>query len=255
MYRWCAYCQQYQGEKAPFDDHSLTHGICTSCLASAHLGDEDALGRLQPIIEFMGAMRAMARTGHHVSVATVVQYGRGLGMRPIDLLVGILQPALYELGKLWEQGTIGPSVEASFSAFSDELLTELERQQVQGPTSVRSAPVVLLNARRNLHTLGLRVTAFLLRERGIAALAITPTPAVDELTARLRVLSPAVVGVSLATDWQLPFLDEVLAAVATLSPRPRVVAGGMAVIAGHALPVGVEAYTDLEGFVATVRRG
>ena len=31
MIRFCKWCEQYMGEKAPFDDKSITHGICVEC--------------------------------------------------------------------------------------------------------------------------------------------------------------------------------------------------------------------------------
>ena len=34
MFRWCSYCQTFIGESKPFEDFSLTHGICKYCLKS-----------------------------------------------------------------------------------------------------------------------------------------------------------------------------------------------------------------------------
>ena len=33
MQRYCAYCKIYLGEKEPFDNQEISHGICSVCLA------------------------------------------------------------------------------------------------------------------------------------------------------------------------------------------------------------------------------
>jgi len=246
MYRWCAYCQHYLGEKAPFEDYSLTHGICAECVYRGTLRDHDAITRMQPIVDFYTDVANMARSGETVPVATVVRRGLALGMRPVDLLVGILQPTLYEVGHLWESGLMTSSQEASFSSFCDAVMTELTREQELLCPAVSAPLVLLLNAEGNRHTLGLRMATFLLREGGLNAQTLVPTPSSAELAAVLADRRPAVVGVSLATNRQLPFLDAILTMVARHRPPPRVVAGGPAVRAGCALPPGVEGWTQLE---------
>jgi hypothetical protein len=93
------------------------------------------------------------------------------------------------------------------------------------------------------------MATFLLRERGVNARALSPTPPLDQLRNVLCEHQPAVVGVSLATDRHAAFLDQLLAIVATLEPRPRIVAGGSAVRGGCALPAGVEAWRAVEDLV------
>jgi hypothetical protein len=31
MIRQCAWCRRVIGQRAPFEDHSITHGLCRSC--------------------------------------------------------------------------------------------------------------------------------------------------------------------------------------------------------------------------------
>ena len=49
-------------------------------------------------------------------------------------------------------------------------------------------------------------------------------------------------GVSLATEWQIPFLRSLVDVVAELAVKPRILVGGAAVRAGCDLGPGVEQY-------------
>lgn len=232
MFVWCAYCQRYSGERAPYDQYTLTHGICATCQAR-EITDEEILA-MREISAFYGGVLESALAGQPVS--DFIARGRALGLRSLDLLVGILQPVLYEVGKAWERGTIATEVEARFSKLCDEVITTLDRELVV--TSGRR--IMLLAAHWNRHTLGLRMTAYRLRDAGFDVRVVAPTPPLDQLCSMIEAIEPEIVGVSVATEWQLGFLEELAAIIATSRLRPRIVAGGLAVRAGVELPAGVE---------------
>jgi methanogenic corrinoid protein MtbC1 len=242
MYRWCAYCQHYVGEKPPFDNYDLTHGICAECLSRDTMSDDEAVARTRPIAEFHAELLARAHAGHIGQVNPLVQRGLALGMRPVDLLVGILQPALYEIGRRWEAGSLTPAQEHVFTEFCDAVLEQLSVEQGRLVPPSSQPPILLINAAGNLHTIGLRMAVFTLREEGRNALALIPTPSLENLAVVIAQLRPSIVGVSISIPSQVDFLRDLLALVASFEPRPRVIAGGYAVRAGLVLPPGVEAW-------------
>ena len=246
MYRWCAYCQRYLGEQAPFDDHVLTHGICEGCDQRNSLGDVALVDGIRPIAAFYSDVMSIARTGEQPAVTDVLNRGFALGLRPLDLLIGVLQPTLYEVGKLWERGELTPQQEAAFSSFCDRVIDRLVTAQAMRAPRCQGPLVLVMNAHWNRHTLGLRMAAFLMRERGVNAEELLPTPPLDLLREVLVARRPDVVGVSLATDWQAAFLDALLDIASTLQVEPRIVAGGAAVRAGCPLPAGVEDWAAFE---------
>jgi methanogenic corrinoid protein MtbC1 len=250
MYRWCAYCQQFLGEKAPLNDHSLTHGICSFCIARDGVSDADAIERVRPIVAFLNDLMRTVRSGEELLVSAVVARGFALGLRPADLLVGILQPSLYEVGRLWEVGQLTPRQEAVFSSFCEGVIVELTAEQRRRGPPVGARSLVLLTAPGNRHRLGPRMVTFLLREHWVNAEFLEETPPPDELLALLEARRPALVGASLASSLDVPYLDVLVPLVGSLSPRPRVLAGGAAVRAGCAIPPGVEARFEIDALLA-----
>ncbi|RYE86029.1 MAG: cobalamin B12-binding domain-containing protein, partial [Myxococcales bacterium] len=224
----------------PLEDYSLTHGICSVCMTHAQYSSDEAVRRVRPIVAFYSDLMQMAERGVQVPVQEMIARGVALGIRPVDLLMGVIQPTLYEVGRRWDQGLMTPAQETSFSSFCDAVLVELTEQQAVNSLPEGAPRVLMMNARGNLHTLGLRMATFLLRDRGLDARALTPTPGRPELAAVLERERPAVVGVSLALAWQCTFLDEILELTRDFDPRPRIMAGGPAVRAGCVLPAGVE---------------
>jgi methanogenic corrinoid protein MtbC1 len=245
VYRWCSYCQHYLGEREPFDDHALTHGICRDCVARNALRDDEALERIKPIRNFYADVINITRASEPALVPLVVRRGLALNLRPVDLLMGILQPALYEVGRLWESGQLTFEQEASFTRFCEAALEELTMEQNRSRSLSHRPRVLLLNAEGNLHTIGIRLAAFVLREEGHNVQALVSTPPMEDLPELLRAQRPALVGVSLSLEQQLPYLDGLMKIVATLPERPRVVAGGYLVRAGVTLPPEVEPLADL----------
>src|SRR4051812_46433697 len=114
MFRWCAYCCRFLGERAPFEDFTPTHGLCGECETRGTMTDSAAIARVRPILALHDRLLAeAARTdGGETPAEEVLEEGRRLGIRPLDLLMGVIQPLLYEIGRRWEDGKIERSVEA-----------------------------------------------------------------------------------------------------------------------------------------------
>jgi len=93
MILWCAFCQRYQGEKAPFEDFSLSHGMCAACeAANAH--DDPGIGaRVAPIREIYDHLRTAARAGDGGAMAVeLLDGGQKLELE------GASNPGIYGAG-------------------------------------------------------------------------------------------------------------------------------------------------------------
>src|SRR5690606_31303751 len=99
--RWCAYCQTYQGERAPYDDYSLTHTICDRCAARDSWRKRSAIEAIEPVRRLF---RRVASPGPGDEPERLVTQALAMGIEPIDLLLGIVQPVLYEVGARWALG-------------------------------------------------------------------------------------------------------------------------------------------------------
>lgn len=96
-----------------------------------------------------------------------IQSALNSGIRPIDLLMGLLQPALCKLGKLWEEGRITHIQEHEFSTWCKSVLSCFPAAGENDPAS----DLILVPCPGNRHTLGIHfLNLQLLDQGGLAAL-------------------------------------------------------------------------------------
>lgn len=225
--RWCAYCQRFLGETEPFDSYEISHGMCALCAAShRELSDRDIerateIGNLQADLMRHGR-RADVRT-----VSTLLDRAFVAGVRPVDAVVGLLAPALHELGASWARGEVTVADEHRFSAFAESIL------EVVAGRALESAPIapvsaLLVNAEGNYHTLGVRIVNLWLADHGVSSLAIYPGLPSEEVASLVETVKPALLGISVALPDQIAVLSRI---VEVLAGRPglRIALGGYAV--------------------------
>jgi methanogenic corrinoid protein MtbC1 len=230
MIRWCAYCQKFLGEVPPFAEFTLTHGVCVSCkvgaanISSAEARDLRALGAYY--VELRDATRnSFERAG------AVLDRGLELGLAPIDLMMGMLQPALHDMGQRWANGERRVFDEHQLTALSSAII-DLAFDRRPELTALRQSPapaVLLVSAEGNMHTLGLRIVEYHLLDRGLPVFTVTPGIPADEIGELVRWLRPSVLGVSVALPEQIPALRGLGATLASsVESMPVLVAGGNA---------------------------
>lgn len=252
MIRWCSYCQAFLGEKPPYADPTFTHGICASCL--------DKLERDEPVLEQTAALRALfarildhARGGDDIACAALIAEAQALGLSSDALTMGLLQPALYQVGLDWQGSKLSFSAEHRFTAWCERAfdLVALQLRSHKPPLDV-----LIFQTPGNRHSVGMRFAAHALGARGLAVDAYTEELALDEMLALARAGRPALIGLSCA----LPASIEVAAALILrlregLEPalQPRFALSGMAFrLEGepstHGLPECIEIIHDLSYF-------
>lgn len=229
MINWCAYCQTYQGEVPPLDSWDISHGLCPQCLARDVPGDLDAMQAIAPVANFFKALRAKALKGFSTPGNVILEEAATLGIRPLELMVGLLQPALEEIGQAWARGQVSAAVEHRFSAMVESVvMATLHRQYAERAVAPSASPEFLVvNADGNFHTLGARVVEAFLLSHGRSVTAFVPGLPAAEVIAQVRSLRPRTLGISVAAPAQLEFVREVCAGLG--DQRPRVVVGGSAV--------------------------
>lgn len=225
MFRWCAYCWTFLGERAPFADLSATHGICDACVERDALSDAEALTRMRPLTAFHADMVRIATDDTDVEVEAIVARGTSLGLRPLDLLVGILQPALYEVGRLWEAGRVRPVQEARLTNLCRRVLDTLSERERTGVLA-DPRPILLLSAPGNAHDLGVRILAYALlcARRDARVLSRPPTP--EDAIRECSRTNAAAVGVSIGTPEQLAYVEELVRLRDARASTTAIVVGG-----------------------------
>jgi methanogenic corrinoid protein MtbC1 len=251
MICWCSYCQRFQGEKPLFDDYRVTHTLCDDCAAKGGLDQPGLEKRLQPIVSLFDRLASAGRGGDLAAAASLVEEGLGRGLQPQDLLVGLLQPVLYQLGSLWERGELSVAAEHRGTAVATAAM-ELVLARRPGAAGLRqtSRPrIVLANADGNYHVLGVRMVEFVLVSQGVPCFAVFPGLPSTEVYELALSLGAPFVGLSVAVPAQIAgvrALSRLLERVPA-PRRPRLLVGGHALRSGS-VPVdepGVELCRDV----------
>ena len=208
MIRWCSYCQRFLGERAPYDNPQFTHGICKSC--------ESRVDRDEPVVEDTALLRglvkrilASAREGDEAAFATIFPEARALGLDTESLLFGMLQPALYQAGLDWEDGSMSVAAEHRLSDWWQSVFAMF----APAPAPDHPAPIdlLVLQAPGNAHTIGPRLAAQVLAARGLSVEAISAALPLGETVEVARALRPRIVGFSCSLPAQVPGVAALIA--------------------------------------------
>lgn len=230
MILWCAYCQTCLGEKAPFDSFALSHGICDSCAANGVALDDDAVDAILPIADLYRQIEASMRKGDMPTAKALVASGLKVGLKPIDLSWGVLQPLLYRIGDLWAAGKLSVALEHQASAQVQAALDLLfDRDPALSAHRQSASPFILLaEVEGNYHSIGLKVVELALAAHGIASAVFLPGLPSSEILAQVKALRPAVLGLSVSDQGQMEpvrgIRDELVGLPRAL--RPRLLLGG-----------------------------
>lgn len=251
MIKWCSYCQGYIGETRPFDQMAITHGICASCLASGAAQNGVHSAKTVRLRDFFAAMRRSVRDGGIPEASEWIDRGVKAGLKPAEMLIGVVQPALYEIGERWSRGEVTVSYEHRFSAFADALAILIyEKYPALQANRQDARPDILLTCvDGNYHTLGIKFLEVMLLSKGYRTFTALPGLPARETAALAREMRCSAVGVSVSMLPQLKALRELSAELGAGGRKgsPRLIAGGMPIKEGAALPpeLGIEACADI----------
>jgi methanogenic corrinoid protein MtbC1 len=230
--KWCAYCQQFITEIEPFDDYRVSDGVCRSCLPKLGTLEKANVDALADIIDFYRALDYIALSSEQPDIDTILAESRRLGIRPVDLMVGLLHPLLAKIGDLWSAGELSVASEHRITTMVQDLLTGL--REPGKPRGRQVDPrVVLINAENNYHTLGLTMAEVFFASHGIPALTVVPGLPTEEILALVARTRPEVLGFSVALSTQMAQIREVAGRLRPLPGRPKhFLIGGPAVRMG-----------------------
>lgn len=239
MFRWCAYCMEFLGEREPLEDLSPTHGMCSDCATRDSEDEREAIRRIQPVLALHRDLLHVAERGDRDLFDDVIQRARTLGVRPTALLIGVLQPAMYVVGQRWMAGTLDPPTEARFTSFCESALDALELEQRERRPRTTGRCVLLGVAEGNTHAIGVRMVGFVLRERGFDARLMPTSPSIDWLARMCPLLRPRLVGFSVSHPDQLAFVERACVVVRANDATCEVCVGGIGLLGVTVLPSGV----------------
>lgn len=228
MIKWCSYCLRYLGEIEPLEDYAVSHGICRECLRTVRDGvDRDRIDELREFNQRLQSLSYRARS----EIDGLIRDGAALGMRPLDLMVGMLQPLLYDIGEKWARGEATVADEHRLTAAAAVTLDRMFERYVDPSKRQSEHPLVLLVcAQGNTHELGARMVEFMLLQAELPTFAVYPGMPNRQVMDLAAGLEPSYLGVSVALAEQLPAVAELAEAVhAGAGNHPKIVLGGCGV--------------------------
>ncbi len=249
MLKWCSYCQQFLGEVPDYDNFAITHGECPECHAETLKGEVDLA---RPLLHkaVQNKLWKAGSTNDLTAAGTVIDDAVFMGIRPVDILIGMVAPMLYQVGDDWKNGTLSVEQEHRFTAFCDQVIGLVStKMHLSAPlNSTSSGSILLINAPGNLHTLGLRIIALWLASKGQAATILKEDYGAARLLEFINTTRTKLLLISVALPEQYPGVNEIVEKVAKIANpmRPRIVVGGSAVKLGliPAIP-GAELMADI----------
>lgn len=228
MIRWCAYCQRFIGEVEPLTQFEISHGACATCEPRALIDDEPSAEDRQAAALF-NRLFEFAAAGDVRTCGEIIHEARRLRYRTVDLLLGLIQPALGEIGARWEEGLVTVADEHRFSAWCEVAVALLEHSRPLHPAATNPrTDLLLLAAPGNHHLLGLRIASLCLAEEGLAVEHVVPELPAAEVVALTVQRAPRWVGFSCSLPEHVASAVQLAQALEQAGFRGHVMLGGQA---------------------------
>jgi methanogenic corrinoid protein MtbC1 len=210
-------------------------------------------GSLEQVrVDYLGALLDSDLTGARSVLDDAI--AAGASVRRIYLEV--LQPTLYEVGRLWSHARISIAQEHLATAATQSAMARLAESLADGTRRVRPGAAVVACASDELHAVGGRMVADFLEADGWRVTFLGQLTPGTDLAALAAEQGAALVAISAALPERVPQVAGACAALHGLDPAPFVLVGGQAFggSAERALRTGADAYaSDAETAVAAVR--
>jgi hypothetical protein len=250
MLKWCSYCQQFLGERAPFDKLFLTYGLCPECASKDESFSNAWVSHAHVLRDIQKQLRDAGRRNDLRAAETIIHAAQNAKVRAVDILLGIIAPLLYEIGEEWERGRITVLEEHRFTEFCENVFQLVATTVTLGP---EGTGVLLMNAPGNTHTLATRLLTFWLTSKNMQAQLVDMPSNFRSLAALVEERRPRFILISMALQEQRAGVVKFVEQVANLSTivRPRVIVGGYAVKLGmlEAIP-GAELMADISSLTS-----
>jgi MerR family transcriptional regulator, light-induced transcriptional regulator len=181
-----------------------------------------------------------------VVARALVEDAAALGTPVRDLYLEVLQPALYEIGRRWEEAQLSVAQEHLATATTETLMARLSERLVEPGAIPRDATALVACVDGELHAVGGRMVADFLAGDGWDVLFLGALTPPEDLAALAAHRGASVVALSAALGDRLDRVRAAVDALRALPAPPLVIAGGQAFGGdpARALAVGADLYAS-----------
>ena len=181
---------------------------------------------VKPAEHYAGYLEAI-RSGDRRRAFQVIDEARDAGLDLAAIYLGVFQPALREIGCLWQNNELTVAEEHLATAITQAAMARAyERAFTWRTDASRRLLAACVDVER--HEVGLRMLCDLLDLEGWHTTYLGATVPIESLVAMVRRLRPDVVALSAALSAHLPRLRAMVAAIrdALGDARPLIIVGG-----------------------------
>lgn len=174
-------------------------------------------------LEYVAALRAGNRRGAFAAVDSAAERGASLG----DVYMDVFQPALREIGRLWQENEISVADEHLATAITQAAMARLFERSFEWSDEARPS-ILAACGDTERHEVGLRMLCDMLEARGWTADYLGASVPVESLVQMVAARRPTVVALSVALAPHVPRLRTMITALRTAlgDATPLIIAGG-----------------------------
>ncbi len=220
----------------------MTHGICPECAETVVAGTYNSPPKVLIAQKLFHAINQSHASGEFTLPEALFREAIDAQIRASDLMLGVLQPALYRIGLQWERGEVTPALEQAFSTWCGSILSRFPAE-----FSPDDSPTIILTPLfSNFHVLGIAILAALLREHHVPCLVIVPGLPDDELVAKCVHLRPAFCGISVSLPTRIGHAVTLANRIHSATDgHTRAILGGFAFRKGVTVESGIAVFEDM----------
>ena len=190
--------------------------------------------------------------GDGAAAEQVVQRALDGGISGVDVLAGVVAPAMREIGASWERGRLSVGQEHLASGICEGLLAVVYPSLLAG-AATPGPEILVAAAEGERHLLGLRMVADVIEGSGWTVSFLGADLPAAELAALVRARRPAAVALGATRASVRPAVQRAVEALHA-DGYDNVVLGGSGVDTGLADELGVAYAADVRGVAAAVER-
>lgn len=144
-----------------------------------------------------------------------------------EIYTDLFQPALYQIGHLWEYNRISVATEHMATSITEGLMNSLYADIA--PSRTRTArKAVITSVEGELHQVGAKMVADVFEMEGWDALYLGANTPTGELIRFCTDVSPSAIALSLSVYFHMPNLEKMLTEIRARFPGLPVIIGGQA---------------------------
>ena len=252
MFRWCSFCQHLIGETPPLNRYQVTHGICDRC--AENLGTHDPPPSVLRAKALFDNLDTAAHIGDFEATGEAIDEALAAGLKPSEIMIGVLHPILGRVGDLWETGEMTVADEHRVTHFASQVI---EERLCNRPPRRRKPLVLLAPYEESCHEIGLGMLQHLTWERDIACRRLPVGTSGEEISIAVEELQPQLVGLSVSLVDTIPRATSFARELARkLPPDSELVLGGAAFRQAEApaLPADLSVLTTADQYIERIGR-